>query len=71
MKALTIILRSLSRRYKLLILSVIAALELPLYIDGIRKIIGIEDLYVYNLSTYIGLVLIIVVFIIFRTRKKY
>tara|TARA_B110000003_G_scaffold152801_1_gene153476 strand:+ start:185 stop:1417 length:1233 start_codon:yes stop_codon:yes gene_type:complete len=55
----------------LLILSVIAALELPLYIDGIRKIIGIEDLYVYNLSTYIGLVLIIIIFIIFRTRKKY
>lgn len=55
----------------LLILSVIAALELPLYIDGIRKIIGIEDLYVYNLSTYISLVLIIIIFIIFRTRKKY
>jgi len=55
----------------LLIISVLAVLELPLYIEGIRKIIGIENLVVYNSATYIGLIIVVLIFIISKIRKKY
>tara|TARA_B110000263_G_C15105521_1_gene417313 strand:- start:345 stop:713 length:369 start_codon:yes stop_codon:yes gene_type:complete len=55
----------------LLIISVLAILELPLYIEGIRNIIGIDNLVVYNSATYIGLIIVVGIFIISKIRKKY
>ena len=57
--------------YLLACISVIALLETPLHIEGIRDIIGIENMIVYNSITYFVLVLIVILFMISKTRKKY
>ena len=57
--------------YLLACISVIALLETPLHIEGIRDIIGIENMIVYNSITYFVLVLIVILFMISKIRKKY
>ena len=57
--------------YLLACISVIALLETPLHIDGIRKIIGIENMIIYNSVTYIILIVIVITFLISKIRKKY
>ena len=57
--------------YLLACISVIALLETPLHIEGIRDIIGIENMIVYNSITYFVLILIVILFMISKTRKKY
>ena len=57
--------------YLLACISVIALLETPLHIEGIRKIIGIENMIIYNSITYVILIVIVITFLISKIRKKY
>jgi hypothetical protein len=57
--------------YLLACLSVIALLETPLHIEGIRNIIGIENMIIYNSITYVILILVVLIFLISKIRKKY
>ena len=54
----------------LLVISVIALLETPLHIEGIRNIIGIDALAIYNSIVYFLLVFSIIIFL-FRNFRKY
>ena len=58
------------QEFLLLCLSVIALLETPLHIEGIREIIGIRNMTIYNSIVYPVLVLTLVVLLISRYRKK-
>ena len=53
----------------LLVISVIALLETPLHIEGIRKIIGIDALVIYNSTVYFLLVFSVIVFL-YKNLKK-
>ena len=53
----------------LLVISVIALLETPLHIEGIRKIIGIDALVIYNSAVYFLLVFSVVIFL-YQNLKK-
>ena len=57
--------------YLLACISVIALLETPLHIEGIREIIGIENMIIYNSITYFILIIIVILFMISKIRKKY
>ena len=52
-------------------ISVIALLETPLHVEGIREIIGINEIQVYNITTYSSLALILALFLIIKLRRKY
>ena len=54
----------------LLVISVIALLETPLHIDGIREIIGIKNLVIYNSSVYALLIITVVTFLVLKIRKN-
>ena len=51
-------------------ISVIALIEIPLHVDGIRKMIGINETYVYNISFYTSLIIILSILLIFISRKN-
>ena len=53
----------------LLVISVIALLETPLHIEGIRKIIGIDALVIYNSTVYFLLVFSVIIFL-YKNLKK-
>lgn len=53
----------------LLVISVIALLETPLHIEGIREIIGIDAVVIYNTSVYFLLVFS-VLFFLYKNLKK-
>jgi hypothetical protein len=54
----------------LLIISVIALLETPLHLDGIREIIGIKNEIIYNSAVYALLVMTVISFLIIKIRKN-
>jgi hypothetical protein len=58
------------QEFLLLCLSIIALLETPLHIEGIREIIGIENMMIYNSFVYPTLVITLVILLIFRYRGK-
>ena len=57
--------------YLLACISVIALLETPLHIEGIRNIIGLENIMIYNSISYFILISVVVVFLVIKIRKKY
>jgi len=58
------------QEFLLLCISVIALLETPLHVDGIRQIIGINNMVIYNSFVYPILVLTLVILLITRYRRK-
>ena len=60
------------QEFLLLCLSIIALLETPLHIQGIREILGIDNFIIYNSIVYpvIMFVFVISVFIKFRIENK-
>ena len=58
------------QEFLLLCISVIALLETPLHIEGIREIIGIRNMAIYNSIVYPVLVITLVVLLISRYRRK-
>ena len=58
------------QEFLLLCLSVIALLETPLHIEGIREIIGIRNMVIYNSLVYPILVLTIVILLMSKYRRK-
>ena len=58
------------QEFLLLCISVIALLETPLHIEGIREIIGIRNMIIYNSLVYPILVLSLVILLISRYRRK-
>ena len=58
------------QEFLLLCISVIALLETPLHVDGIRQIIGINNMVIYNSLVYPILVLTLVILLITRYRRK-
>jgi hypothetical protein len=58
------------QEFLLFCISVIALLETPLHIEGIREIIGIENLSIYNSLVYPILILTLAITFIFKSRKK-
>jgi len=54
----------------LLVISVIALLETPLHLDGIREIIGIKNEIIYNSAVYALLVMTVISFLIIKIRKS-
>lgn len=58
------------QEFLLLCISITALLETPLFIDGIRQIIGINNTEIYNSLVYGILVLIILILVISRFKKK-
>lgn len=58
------------QEFLLLCISVIALLETPLHIEGIREIIGIRNMVIYNSLVYPTLILAIVILLMSRYRRK-
>ena len=58
------------QQFLLLCLSIIALLETPLHIDGIRQIIGIDNLLIYNSSVYPSLIVLLIIFIVLKFKEK-
>ena len=58
------------QEFLLFCISVLALLETPLHIDGIRSIIGIENYIVYNSIIYPALVLSLIIIIVFKFKKN-
>ena len=58
------------QEFLLLCISVIALLETPLHIEGIREIIGIRNMVIYNSLVYPVLVITLVVLLLSRYRRK-
>jgi hypothetical protein len=58
------------QEFLLFCISVIALLETPLHIEGIREIIGIENLSIYNSLVYPILILTLAITFIFKFKKK-
>lgn len=58
------------QEFLLLIISVLALLETPLHIEGIRTIIGIDNFFIYNSFVYPILVITVVALLISKRRKK-
>ena len=58
------------QEFLLLIISVLALLETPLHIEGIRTIIGIDNFYIYNSLVYPILVITVAVLLISKRKKK-
>jgi len=54
----------------LLVISIIAVLEAPSHLDGIREIVGIKNELIYNSAVYAILVISIVSFLIIKIRKN-
>jgi len=54
----------------LLVISVIALLETPLHLDGIREIIGINNEVIYNSIVYALLVITVVSFLLIKIREN-
>lgn len=54
----------------LLIISVIALLETPLHLDGIREIIGINNEVIYNSIVYALLVITVISFLLIKIRQN-
>ena len=57
--------------YLLACISVIALLETPLHIEGIRNIIGLENIIIYNSISYFVLIFVVFLFLVIKIRKKY
>tara|TARA_B110000503_G_scaffold39034_1_gene64205 strand:+ start:381 stop:1628 length:1248 start_codon:yes stop_codon:yes gene_type:complete len=58
------------QEFLLLCISVIALLETPLHIEGIREIIGIKNMTIYNSLVYPVLVITLVILLMSRYRRK-
>ena len=58
------------QEFLLLIISVLALLETPLHIEGIRTIIGIDNFYIYNSLIYPILIITVAVLLISKRKKK-
>lgn len=58
------------QEFLLLCISVIALLETPLHIEGIREIIGIRNMAIYNSIVYPVLVITLLVLLLSRYRRK-
>ena len=58
------------QQFLLLSLSIIALLETPLHIDGIRQIIGIDNLLIYNSSVYPSLIVLLIILIVLKFKEK-
>ena len=54
----------------LLVISIIALLETPLHLDGIRKIIGINNEVIYNSIVYFLLVITVVSFLFIKIKQN-
>ena len=54
----------------LLVISVIALLETPLHLDGIREIIGVKNEMIYNSAVYALLLITVISFLIIKIRKN-
>ena len=54
----------------LLVISIIALLETPLHLDGIREIIGINNEVIYNSIVYFLLVITVVSFLFIKIRQN-
>ena len=58
------------QEFLLLCISVIALLETPLHIEGIREIVGVDNMVVYNSFVYPILLVTVVVLLISKRIKK-
>lgn len=58
------------QQFLLLCISVIALLETPLHIEGIREIIGIDNLLIYNSSVYPSLIVLLIILIVLKFKEK-
>lgn len=58
------------QQFLLLCLSVIALLETPLHIDGIREILGINNLLIYNSSVYPSLIVLLILLVFLKFKEK-
>ena len=58
------------QEFLLLCISVIALLETPLHIEGIREIIGIKNMTIYNSLVYPVLVITLLILLMSRYRRK-
>tara|TARA_B110000003_G_C16631180_1_gene526687 strand:- start:1108 stop:2328 length:1221 start_codon:yes stop_codon:yes gene_type:complete len=58
------------QEFLLLCLSAIALLETPLHIEGIRQIIGIENLFIYNSFIYPSVILTFFILLILKFKEK-
>ena len=58
------------QEFLLLCISIIALLETPLHLDGIREIIGVKNHIIYNSVVYALLLITIITFLILKIRKK-
>jgi hypothetical protein len=54
----------------LLVISVIALLETPLHLDGIREIIGIKNEIIYNSAVYALLLVTVISFLVIKIRRN-
>tara|TARA_Y100000589_G_C26578181_1_gene397290 strand:+ start:53 stop:469 length:417 start_codon:yes stop_codon:yes gene_type:complete len=54
----------------LLVISIIALLETPLHLEGIRNIIGINNEIIYNSIVYILLVITVISFLFIKIRQN-
>ena len=54
----------------LLVISIIALLETPLHLDGIRNIIGIDNIVVYNSIVYFLLIVTIISFLYIKIKQN-
>ena len=54
----------------LLVISVIALLETPLHLDGIREIIGVKNEIIYNSAVYALLLITVISFLVIKIRKN-
>ena len=58
------------QEFLLLCISIIALLETPLHLDGIREIIGINNHIIYNSVVYALLLITVITFLILKLRRK-
>jgi len=58
------------QQFLLLCISVIALLETPLHIDGIREILGINNLLIYNSSVYPSLIVLLILLVFLKFKEK-
>jgi len=58
------------QEFFLLVISIIALLETPLHLEGIRKVIGVNNLEVYNSSVYTILIITVVSLLLIKFRKN-
>lgn len=59
-----------NQEFLLSCISILALLETPIHIDGIRELIGVHNIIIYNSFVYPSIVLTLIMAIFFRFRNK-